>query len=201
MNTLTSRRRIQFAATFALAVMAAPAIAADVTFAQFDQFDGATQQWSITTSKGTTTVSPSGSTEFTFSGVGVPFSGPQLATLALTASSTQIGSCGVACGAGDSFDQFGYSGTFSFTEAAGPYAGDILLQGIFEVTGSPSTTGAQFNANVGSSSGGFDASATAGNLNQLVLSSAFVDFIGQTEEDASFKSLFAISWLRDGSSD
>lgn len=160
--------------------------AAPVTFAQYYQTNGAQQAWSISTSGGTTTVSESANVSFLFSGVtGLPFSGPQNATFTLNATSTQIGSCGVNCGAGDSLDQFGYSGTFAFTDE-GSDPGAILLAGTFAVTGSPSTTGAQFNSNVGSSSGGFDASATAGNLNQLMLTSAFLNFSNQTEEDASF---------------
>jgi hypothetical protein len=156
-----------------------------VTFAQYDQVNGATQQWAISTSGGTTTITASGSVEFSFSGAGLPFQGPELAAFTLTASSTQIGSCGASCGAGDSFDQFGYTGTFSFTDE-GLDPGANLLSGTFEVTGSPSTTGAQLNSNIGSSGGGFDASATAGNLNQLVLTSTFLNFTNQTEEDASF---------------
>jgi hypothetical protein len=156
-----------------------------VTFAQYDQVNGATQQWSVSTSGDKTTITASGSVQFSFSGPGLPFQGPELAALTLTASSTQTGSCGVSCGMGDSFDQFGYTGTFSFTDE-GFDPGANLLSGTFEVTGSPSTTGAQFNSNMGSDGGGFDASATAGNLNQIVLTSAFLNFTNQTEEDASF---------------
>ena len=64
--------------------------------------------------------------------------------------------------------------------------GANLLSGTFAVTGSPSTTGAQFSSSIGSSGGSFNASATAGNLNQLVFTSAYLNFAGQTEEDASW---------------
>lgn len=121
-----------------------------------------------------------------FSGVpGLPFVGPQNAVFTLTATSTQPGNCGVNCGPGDSFVQPGYTGTFSFIDA-GSFPGANLLSGIFSVTGSPSTTGAQFSSSVGGSGGSFNASATAGNLNQLVLSSAFMSFANQTQETASW---------------
>ncbi len=103
----------------------------------------------------------------------------------LSATSTQIGGCTVSCGAGDSFTQFGYAGTFSFIDA-GRAPGANLLSGTFAVTGSPSTTGAQFSSNIGSGSGSFTASATAGNLNQLVLTSAYLAFLNETDEVASF---------------
>jgi hypothetical protein len=115
----------------------------------------------------------------------VPFSGPEQATFTLSVSSTQIGNCNVACGAGDTLTQFGYFGTFSFIDDSSDPGAD-LLSGTFAVTGSPSTTGGQFTGNVGSSSGSLDASATAGNLNQLVMTSAFINFTGHTEADSSF---------------
>jgi hypothetical protein len=56
---------------------------------------------------------------------------------------TTVGSCGP----GDSFVQPGYSGTLSFIDTpVGPDDGDNLLSGSFAVTGSPSTTGAQFSS-------------------------------------------------------
>jgi hypothetical protein len=175
----------------ALAVMAVSPSMAQVTFAQYDQVNGATQEWSIsTTTSGeiTTTVSSTGSVEFTFSGIpGEPLAEPQTATFTLNATSTQLGNCGSTCGPGDSYVQPGYSGTFSFIDTTlGPDDGDNLLSGTFAVTGSPSTTGAQFSSSIGGGSGSFTASATAGNLNQLVLTSAFINFTGSTLEVASF---------------
>ncbi len=178
-------RRLGVACALA-AVSVGPALANPVTFAQFLQQNGATQAWSISTSGTTTTVSASAPVYFSFSGVsGLPFAGPEAATFTLSATSTQIGSCGVNCGNGDSFDQFGYHGTFSFIDA-GAAPGANLLSGTFAVTGTPSTTGAQFNSNIGSGSGGFDASAVVGNLNQLVFTSAYLAFVGETNEVASF---------------
>lgn len=165
---------------------AGPAMAVPVTFAQYVQNGGAAQQWTIATSGTTTTVSASGPVSFTFSGVsGLPFSGAEAATFTLNATSTQIGNCGVNCGNGDSYVQPGYHGTFSFIDA-GAHPGANLLSGTFAVTGSPSTTGAQFSSSIGSSGGSFNASATAGNLSQLVFTSSYLTFIGETDENASW---------------
>ncbi|HEY6434471.1 MAG TPA: PEP-CTERM sorting domain-containing protein [Acetobacteraceae bacterium] len=168
------------------AIAASPAMATPVTFAQYFQQNGALQQWSITTSGTTTTVKASGAVYFLFSGVsGLPFSGMQTATFSLSATSKSIGACGVSCGAGDSLTQAGYTGTFSFIDTDSD-PGANLLSGTFAVTGSPSTTGAQFSSHVGSSGASFDASATAGNLSQLVFTSQFLAFLGETDETASW---------------
>lgn len=177
--------------TGALAIIGASPAMAQVTFAQYTQVNGALQEWTTsTTTSGsiTTTVSSSGSVEFTLSEVpGEPLAQPQTAAFTLNATSTQLGNCGKTCGPGDSYVQPGYSGTFSFIDTTvGPDFNDNLLSGTFAVTGSPSTTGAQFSSSIGGGSGSFNSSATAGNLNQLVLTSAFINFTGQTKEVASF---------------
>jgi len=156
-----------------------------MTFAQYIQQNGAVQQWTISTSGTTTTVTASGSEYFLFSPGLSPFSAPEQATFTLTATSTQLGNCGVSCGAGDSFVQPGFTGTFSFIDA-GSDPGANLLSGTFAVTGSPSTTGAQFSSHIGSSGGSFDSSSTAGNLSQLVFTSDFVSLTNAIEEDASW---------------
>lgn len=183
---LASASRSCTAATLAICALVTSANAAPVTFAQFVQQNGAAQLWNISTSGTTTTVTVSGAVYFSFSGVsGVPFSGPESANFTLTATSNSIGACGVSCGAGDSLTQAGYSGTFSFIDT-GMMPGANLLSGTFSVTGSPSTTGAQFSSHVGSSGASFDASATAGNLSQLVFTSQFLAFLDETDEDGSF---------------
>jgi hypothetical protein len=181
------RSASSLAGILAVAVIAAsPAMGASVTFAQYLQTNGSEQQWTITSTGSSTTVTASGSVLFQFSGVlGLPFSGPEAANFLLTATSAQAGNCGVACGPGDSFVQPGYSGTFSFIDA-GSAPGVNLLSGTFAVTGSPSTTGAQFSSSVGGNGGSFNASATAGNINQLVLTSAYLSFVNQNQEDASW---------------
>jgi hypothetical protein len=162
-----------------------PAMAAPVTFGQYFQSNGSQQQWTVSTTGGVTTVTATGAVLFKFSGVSVPFSSPETANFTLTATSAQVGNCGVSCGPGDSFVQPGYTGTFSFTDT-GLFPGTNLLSGTFAVTGSPATTGAQFSSSIGGTGGSFNASATAGNLNQLVFTSAYLSFAGQTQEDASW---------------
>jgi hypothetical protein len=169
-----------------LAVSASHAHATPVTFAQYVQQNGNTEEWTVTTSGSTSTITAQGSVFLSFSGVsGLPFSGPQSAEFTFTATSTQLGNCGKSCGAGDSFVQPGYTGSFSIIDT-GSAPGTDLLSGVFSVTGSPSTTGAQFSSSVGSSGGSFNASATAGNLDQLVLSSQYLTFANETDENASF---------------
>src|SRR5579872_4016566 len=83
-----------------VAITAGPALAVPVTFAQYFQQNGAQQQWTVHTLGTTTTVKASGSVDFLFSGVsGLPFSGPEVATFHLSATSNSIGQCGVSCGA------------------------------------------------------------------------------------------------------
>jgi hypothetical protein len=187
---ILSRPSSKFGSIAALvaAALAGPmsASASVVTFAQYFQTDGADQQWSVSTSGTTTTVTASGSVLFNFSGVsGLPFAGAETAAFTLTATSTQVGNCGVNCGPGDSYVQPGYAGSFHFTDEETDPGAD-LLSGVFSVTGSPATTGAQFSSSVGGTGGSFNASATAGNLLQLVLTSDYLSFFGQTEEDASW---------------
>lgn len=61
-----------------------------------------------------------------------------------------------------------------------------MLSGTFAVTGTAATTGAQFGSHIGSNGASFDASATAGNLDQLIFTSQYLAFIGETDEDASW---------------
>lgn len=162
------------------------AAAAPVTFAQYVQQDGSQQQWTITSTATTTTVSATGSVFLSFSGVsGLPFAGPESAMFSLTATSNVAGNCGVNCGVGDSYVQHGYAGTFSFIDT-GSAPGTNLLSGTFAVTGAPTTTGAQFGSIIGSSGAGFNASATEGNLLQLVFSSDYLVFTDQIQQTASW---------------
>ena len=164
-----------------------PALAIPVTFAQFVQQDGAQQAWSIaTTGAGVTTITASSNVTFFFSGVpGVPFAGGENAIFSLTASSSQLGNCGVNCGTGDSFVQPGYAGSFSFTDA-GATPGTNLLSGTFAVSATPATSGAQLRSTIGSSGAGFAASANTSNPTQLVMSSDYLNLSGQTQQNASW---------------
>jgi hypothetical protein len=185
--TITSSNRAGpvWAALTLVTLAVGPAMAAPLTFAQYFQSNGSQQQWTVSTAGGTTTVTATGPVLFQFSGVPVPFAAPEISTFTLSATSSQEGNCGVSCGPGDSFVQPGYTGTFSFIDA-GMFPGTDLLSGTFAVTGSPATTGAQFSSSIGGTGGSFNASSTAGNLNQLVFTSAYLNFVGQTQEDASW---------------
>jgi hypothetical protein len=183
-STSSSARRFLTVTFVVAAVAITSAKAAPVTFAQYTS---GSQQWTISTSKSITTVSATGNVLFSFFNVpGLPFPGQESAIFTLNATSNQLGNCNVACGAGDGFQQMGYTGTFSFIDA-GLNPGANLLSGTFAVTGSPASTGAKFSSNIGSSGGSFNASATAGNLNQLVFTSSYLGFTGATVlEDASW---------------
>ncbi len=169
------------------AATASPAAAVPVTFAQYVQQNGNEQAWSIVTDAGgTTTVTSNSSVFLSFSGLPfLPFAGPESATFSLSATSSELGNCGINCGAGDSFVQPGYTGTFSFIDT-GIAPGTNLLSGTFAVTGSPSTTGAQLCSAISSSGAGFAASATLGNLDQLVMTSDYFSFANQASQNASW---------------
>ena len=158
-----------------------------VTFAQFVQQNGNQQAWSVNTNAGgTTTVTANSRVFFTFSGVtGLPFGGAEPATFSLSATSTQLGNCGLNCGIGDSFVQPGYTGTFSFIDA-GAVAGTNLLSGTFAVSGSPTSSGAQFRSTVGGTGAGFNATSTPSDANLVSFTSDYLGFATQTQETASF---------------
>jgi hypothetical protein len=175
----------------AVTCFAGSAMATTITFASFGETNSSQQQWSIATSLSPSlqeTVTASGAVMFTFSGIsGLPFTGAEAATFTLHATSTSEPTCGTDCSSGSSVTDHGYSGTFSIIDN-GVVKGANLLSGTFSVTGSPTTTGAQFgSSNIGGSSAQFDASATPTNLSQLVLTSQYVVFSPSTTlEDASF---------------
>jgi hypothetical protein len=161
------------------------AMATPVTFAQYVQGNGATQQWSLSTVNSVSTITGSGAVFFSFSGLaGLPFAGPEMANFSITATSSMPGACGDACVPGDAFTQAGYSGTFSFIDA-GAAPGTNLLSGVFTTNATPAS-GAQFSSHIGSSGGSFNASSNINNLNQLHLTSTYLNFAGQTDENASF---------------
>jgi hypothetical protein len=174
------------AATFALAMAAVSPVTAGpvTTFAQYTENPVSAQQWTISTSAGTTTVSATGAVFFTMTGLA-----PNIdALFTLNATSTQLGNCGVICGTGDSYAQPGYSGTFSIIDTdSGPLDGDNLLSGTFAIaSGLASTTGAQLSSNIGSSGASFKASDTSGNLTQITFTSAVMSFATAVTEDASW---------------
>jgi hypothetical protein len=179
------------AAALALATIAAgPVMAGPVTFAQYVEIPTSAEQWTVSSSTvagvTTTTVSATGNVLFFSTLEGLPGGGAD-ATFTLTATSTQLGNCGATCLNTDTFSQQGFSGTFSFTDTdSGAFNGDNLLSGTFATNGTPATSGAQFNSTVGGSGGGFEASASTGDLGQLIFTSSLLTFTGAIEEDASF---------------
>jgi len=179
------------AAVVASAVMSASPSIAQVTFAQFDQTNGSAQQWTLSEATAseitTTTLTASGSVEFTFGVLpGLPFTNGEPATFTFSATSTQSGQCNQpTCANGNSFDQAGYSGTFSFIDA-GSNPGANLLSGTFSTTGNPSQTGGSFGADIGANEGTFTASTDATNPAQVTFTSAYLSFVGAGSETASF---------------
>jgi hypothetical protein len=180
------KSRSTLAATFALAIgPVTPVMAGPVTFAQYFQSNGTVQQW-VTGSGGSSTITATGDVLFLFSGVAGAPSGAQDATFTLTATSSTIGNCGVACATGDSFAQEGYTGTFSFTDETAGFVGDNLLSGTFTVNGSPSTSGGTLSSSIGASGASFDVHTNPGNPGQLVFTSQFINFGSVIQEDASW---------------
>lgn len=176
------------AAALLLNVLAiSPAMATSITFAQYTVSAGG-NDFTISQSGTTTTVTDANKPvnfDFTVATtLGPAYTGVS-GYLNLSATSTSKGSCGVACASGDSFGQFGYSGSFTITTGTND-TGNNLLSGTFSVTGSPSTTGAQFTSTIGGTGGDFAASATAGNLLQLVMTSAYLNLTGDTQETSTF---------------
>jgi len=166
------------AALFAVVILTAgTASAAGVTFGQYTQVDGAVQQWTISDPPGTTTVSASGTVDFTFSGVpGSPI-GPQVADFLLSVTSSTSGTTNV-----NAYSEAGFSGMFSFTDTSLPIGYQNLLSGTFQLSG----TGAQLNESIGGTGGGFGASDTGINLNELVMTSSYIDFTNQTLQTSTF---------------
>lgn len=143
--------------------------AGPVTFAQVGQANG-DNQWTISTNGGTTYVSASGSVYLTFFGVSGAPVGPQAATFNLSASTTLLGS-------GDpSFNQSGYVGTFSFIAGS-----TNLLSGTFG-----GVNGALLGATVGGTDGSFKATDTLLDLNQVVMTSYYINFTGYTSQTSSW---------------
>jgi hypothetical protein len=170
----------------ALLLAASPASAAGGTFAQYNQVDGTIQQWTISVVTTATVACPmppctvvtaKGLVNFTFSGVPGAPSGPQVANFLLSAISTTGGTTN-----GLAYSEAGFSGTFSFTDTSLPAGQQNLLSGTFQIE----QTGAQLNESIGGTGGGFGASDTPTDPNELVMTSSYIDFTGQTDQTATF---------------
>lgn len=184
MKSFSTRRRMicSLAAIAGLAIIAvSPAMASPITFAQYLQL-GSGQQWTISASGGTTTITASGLDLFVFQvpttlgGVGTT----ELATFTLTATSSSTGDCDISgCGSGG-YTQPGFIGSFSFIDTNLPVGHQNLLSGTF------STIGAQLSSTIGGSGAGFDGTTTLAYPLQLVFTSDYLNFSGAILEDASF---------------
>jgi len=179
-----------FAAAFGLAlILAAPAAANTITFAQYFE-QGGGQQWTVTNNgSNTITISASGTEFFEFSNTATPFDGDLLtATFTLNATSTTAGNCNTTCGANDPYNENGYHGTFSFLATGdtgvGIANGTNLLSGTFNTT--LGQKGATLSSAPGSGSATLQDSTDPTNTTQLVFTSAILSFASQTSENASY---------------
>lgn len=182
---MPTKLSVQFGSITSMAAMALLAIAATgsaiadpITFAQYDQTSGSTQQWKISVTGDTTKITASGTVDFSFDGIAGAPVGPQVANFKLSATSTTDGTTD-----GLAFSEAGFSGTFSFIDSSLPTADRNLLSGTFQFV----DTGAQLNESIGGTGGGFGASDTAVDLQELVMTSAYIPtFAGQTDETSTF---------------
>jgi hypothetical protein len=155
------------------------ASASTITFAQYFQFGGPVNQWTISTVGTTSTItgaSPAGDPElFAFmvpTALGAPVQ-TQFATFSFSATSSTVGNCATNCSAGDPFTQSGYTGSFSFTEVGGPDPGANLLTGNFTNIGT-------LSADIG----GTGATFLASDPSQITMTSAYLAITAP--DDASF---------------
>jgi hypothetical protein len=171
------------------AAMGTSAIAA--TFTPFAQSTPVgSKYFTVLNTGGTTTITGSGQDIFTFL-VSAAITTPVLANVAFTATSTVKGMCGsIGCPNGDSFTQQGYSGSFTYIVASGPFTGQTLLSGTFSVTAVPSNSGGVLSASIGGASIDYSATQTASNPTAIQLASAFVSFAAGTT--------FSGDWLLSG---
>jgi len=178
------------AAMLALSVIAvAPARANSVTFAQYFEQTG-NQEWSLTTSPSSATLTASGNEFFIFNNTLTPFNGMVLsAAFLLTMTTATAGNCGNVCANGDSLTEQGYSGTFSFignSPTDGVLNGVNLLSGTFS-TGGPNL-GGTFLCTVGSGCGSLSAGTSPTQPGQVTFTSgvAGINFATQTALAAAF---------------
>jgi hypothetical protein len=145
-----------------------------------------TPQFTILNTAGTVSITATGQDFFTFLVGGTPFGGPVLANFTLSATSTQLGNCGVACATGDSFSEQGYTGSFSYTVASGPFIGSILLQGTFTTNATPASSGATLSDTIDGTGGSFSGTETVTNTGGILMSSDFLNFAGVGNEAGSW---------------
>ena len=163
------------------------ALANPVNFAVATPTSSTPQFTILNNPAGTVTISASGQDFFTFLVGGTPFVGPVLANFTLNATSNSAGTCGsVGCPNGDTFSEQGFTGSFSYTVASGPFLGGVLLAGTFNTNVTPANSGGNLLESINGTGGSFGGTQTGGNPNGVVMSSDFLNFIGVSNEAASF---------------
>ena len=170
-----------------LALTASTAMAG--TFASTGQPFGSPQQFTILNNPaGTVTITGSGQDLFTYL-VPTPFGAADiLANFTLTVTSTSLGGCNtLSCPSGDGFTEQGFTGSFSYIGAAGSAApGANLLSGTFTDNGTPVNSGGKFTDTIGGTGGAYGATSTPTNTNGIVMTSAYLNFVGVTLQTGSW---------------
>ena len=168
-----------------LALTASTAMAG--TFASTGQTNG-TAQFTILNTAGVVTITGSGQDLFTYLVPTAFGATPILANFTLSVSTSALGGCSTpACLSGDAFTEQGFIGNFSYIGAAGSAApGADLLSGTFSVNGTPINSGGKLTDTIDGTGGAFGATATASNLNGIVMSSDFLNFAGVTLQTGSW---------------
>jgi len=174
-------------AVLGLALMPNLGLAIPTTFAQVSQTNN-TPQFTIQNVGGTVTVHGTGQDFFTFLVGGTSFVGPQLVNFTLNATSSQLGSCGIAtCPSGDAFTEQGFTGSFSYTFAgAGVNFGKVLLAGTFGTNATPAASGGTLSENINGVGGAYLATQSATNSTGILMSSDFLSFAGVFNENGSW---------------
>ena len=159
------------------------------TFASTGQTNGSPQFTTQTNLAGTlVTITGSGQDLFTYL-VPTPFGASNiLANFTLLVTATAPGGCNTAgCPSGDGFTEQGFTGTFSYIGAAGSAApGANLLSGTFSVNATPANSGGKFTDTIDGTGGAYGATATATNLNGIVMTSDYLNFAGVTLQTGSW---------------
>jgi hypothetical protein len=184
--------RVLAAVSALAAISVAPAVAATITFAQYDQ-STLGQEWTLSNDgSNNITITSSGSVSMTFGNTGTALDSdsPLTANFTLNAVSSTAGSCNNTCATNDPWSENGFSGSFHFISTAfdqtvwGIPTGTNLLSGTFNTN--LAQHGATLSSSEGNGSATFQDSTDAVNTTQLVFSSDIINFSGQTAENASF---------------
>ena len=183
---MTALRTTFLTTVLGLALTASTAMAG--TFASTGQTNGLAQ-FTILNTAGTVTITGTGQDLFTFL---VPTSlgtfSTTLANFTLSVSTSSLGGCNTLnCPTGDGFTEQGFTGFFSYIGATGTAAaGQNLLSGMFSVNGTPANSGGKLTDTIDGTGGAFGATATATNLNGIVLTSDYLSFVGLTLQTGSW---------------